>query len=209
MRRATLILLCLLGGAAVASDDGERLVEGFVNGIETFQGEFRQTLLDPDGEVLEETRGSLQIRRPGQFRWDNTDPYEQQLVADGLNIWSYDVDLEQVTVKPQVETLANTPALILSGSGSALEQFNVVESYVEAAHTWVRLEPKAADAGFSRMEMGFVDGQLDRLVFFDTLAQTTLVQFDDVVVNESIEPERFVFSVPEFADVIGTPARAE
>ena len=137
------------------------------------------------------------------------EPYEQQLVADGLNIWSYDVDLEQVTVKAQAEALANTPALVLSGAGSALEQFNVVESYDEAAHTWVRLEPKAADAGFSRMEMGFVDGQLDRLVFFDTLAQTTLVQFDDVLVNETIDAERFEFSVPEYADVIGTPAKAE
>ncbi|MEM9334584.1 MAG: outer-membrane lipoprotein carrier protein LolA, partial [Pseudomonadota bacterium] len=95
------------------------------------------------------------------------------------------------------------------GAGSALEQFNVVETYTEAAHTWVRLEPKATDAGFSRMEMGFVDGRLDRLVFFDTLSQTTLVQFEDVIVNESIGPDRFVFAVPEFADVIGTPAGNE
>ncbi|MEM6513698.1 MAG: outer membrane lipoprotein chaperone LolA [Pseudomonadota bacterium] len=203
------VLLCLVGGAALASDDGERLVQTFVNGIETFQGGFRQTLLDPDGEILEETSGSLAIRRPGQFRWDNAEPYEQQLVADGLNIWSYDVDLEQVTVKPQADTLSNTPALILSGAQSALEQFTVVESYVEAAHTWVRLEPTSPDAGFTRMEMGFLDGRLDRLVFFDTLAQTTLVQFDDVVVNALIPAERFVFSVPEYADVIGTPAEAE
>ncbi len=206
--RALLVLLCLAGGVAVA-DDGVALVENFISGIETFQGDFRQTLLDADGEVLEETKGTLEIRRPGQFRWDNTEPYEQQLIADGLNIWSYDVDLEQVTVKAQAETLSNTPALVLSGAGSALEQFDVVENYEEAAHTWVRLEPKAADAGFSRMEMGFVDGQLDRLVFFDTLSQTTLVQFDGVVVNETIPAERFEFSVPEFADVIGTPAKAE
>ncbi len=208
MKKLIPIVLCLWGGAALA-DDGVRFVENFVSGIQTFQGGFRQTLLDPDGEVLEETRGTLEIRRPGQFRWDNTEPYEQQLVADGVNIWSYDVDLEQVTVKAQAEALANTPALVLSGAGSALDEFNIIESYEEAAHTWVRLEPKAADAGFSRMEMGFVDGQLNRLVFFDTLAQTTLVQFDDVVVNESIAAERFEFSIPEFADVIGTPAKVD
>ena len=206
--RAFLVAVCLWSGAALA-DDGVRLVENFVSGIETFQGGFRQTLIDPDGEVVEETRGTLEIRRPGQFRWDNTEPYEQQLVADGVNIWSYDVDLEQVTVKAQSEALANTPALVLSGAGSALDQFDVIESYEEAAHTWVRLEPRAADAGFSRMEMGFVDGQLDRLVFFDTLAQTTLVQFDDVVVNETIAAERFEFTIPEFADVIGTPAKVD
>ena len=116
------------------ADDGVTLVENFVSGIETFQGGFRQTLLDADGEVLEETSGTLEIRRPGQFRWDNAEPYEQQLVADGLNIWSYDVDLEQVTVKAQAEALSNTPALVLSGAGPALEQFDVIESYEEAAH---------------------------------------------------------------------------
>ena len=35
----------------------------------------------------------------------------------------------------------NTPAMILSGASTALDQFNFVESYEEAGYRWVRLEP--------------------------------------------------------------------
>ena len=124
---------------AVAADDGAQLVESFVNDITTLQGRFEQSLLDANGEVLERTSGTLQIQRPGQFRWRYVQPYEQELIADGLNIWSYDVDLAQVTVKPQAEALANTPALLLGGSEDAMQQFNNDGSYEEAGTTWVQL----------------------------------------------------------------------
>ncbi len=200
--------LCFSATLTAQEDPGLVLVNRFVSEIETFQGSFRQSLLDADGELIEEMRGTVEIRRPGQFRWDSTEPYEQWLIADGLNIWSYDLDLEQVTVKAQAEALDNTPAMILSGANTALDQFNFVESYEEAGYRWVRLEPVDRNSGFTRMEMGFLEGDLNRLVFFDSLAQTTLVQLDEVRINEDIDATRFEFDVPESVDLIGTPAEA-
>jgi outer membrane lipoprotein carrier protein len=192
----------------VTFDEGAQLVAAFVNDIATLQGRFEQSLVDADGEVLERTSGTLQIQRPGQFRWTYTEPYEQQLVADGLNIWSYDVDLAQVTVKPQQEALANTPALLLGGSEDALQQFNNDGSYVEAGTTWVKLSPKNTDSGFLRVELGFKRDRLYRMVFFDNLQQTTLVALHDVVLNVPFEPGEFVFVVPDGVDVVGTAAEA-
>jgi len=189
-------------------DEGAQLVAAFVNDIVTLQGRFEQSLVDADGEVLERTSGTLQIQRPGQFRWTYTEPYEQQLVADGLNIWSYDVDLAQVTVKPQREALANTPALLLSGSEDALQQFNNDGSYVEAGTTWVKLSPKNTDSGFLRVELGFKHDRLYRMVFFDNLQQTTLVALHDVVIDVPFEAGEFVFDVPDGVDVVGTAAEA-
>jgi len=50
----------------------------------------------------------------------------------------YDVDLLQVTVKPQEEALANTPALLLGGANDALSQFKFAGSFVEkdATYAW-------------------------------------------------------------------------
>jgi outer membrane lipoprotein carrier protein len=210
--RQLLVALLLLPFAAVAddaiSDEGAQLVAAFVNDVVTLQGRFEQSLVDADGEILERTSGTLQIQRPGQFRWTYTEPYEQQLVADGLNIWSYDVDLEQVTVKPQREALANTPALLLGGSEDALQQFNNDGSYVEAGTTWVKLSPKNTDSGFLRVELGFKRDQLYRMVFFDNLQQTTLVALHDVVVDVPFEAGEFVFDVPDDVDVVGTAAEA-
>ena len=211
--RLILTAILMLPYAAMAEteadDEGERLVTAFVNDIATLRGRFEQSLIDADGELLERTSGTLEIQRPGQFRWSYTEPYEQVLVADGLNIWSYDVDLEQVTVKPQQEALANTPASLLGGSKDALQQFNNDGSFVEAGTTWVQLSPKNTDSGFLRVELGFKHDTLSRMVFYDNLEQRTLVALYDVAVNVPFEQGQFDFQVPDDVDVVGTPAVAE
>jgi outer membrane lipoprotein carrier protein len=190
-------------------DTGDRLVRQFVNDVVTFQGRFEQSLVDANGAVVEVTSGMLRIQRPGRFRWSYTEPYVQELVADGLNVWSYDVDLAQVTVKPQQQALANTPALLLGGSQDALDQFTNEGNYKEDGTIWVQLIPKNTESGFLRVELGFVNDTLNRMVFFDNLEQTTRVVLYDVAVNEPIEQEHFEFKIPADVDVVGAPAVAE
>lgn len=206
-------LAALAGGSAWAEtepvDQGRVLVDGFVNDIRTLTADFEQSLVDADGALLEETSGSLEIRRPGQFRWTYVEPYEQVLVADGLNVWSYDVDLAQVTVKPQAAALSNTPALLLGGSAEAMEQFNYEGSLAEDGLTWVTLSPCNTESGFLRVDMGFTDAGLERMLFFDNLGQRTTVVLSGVVVNQPLPAERFEFAVPEDVDVVGTPAVAD
>jgi outer membrane lipoprotein carrier protein len=202
---AGLLIIGTARAAQPVTDDGEALVNAFVNDVVTFAADFQQSLIDPDGLVLEKTSGTLEIQRPGRFRWVYEEPYEQWLVADGTNIWSYDVDLEQVTVKPQAEALANTPALLLGGSGKAMDQFEHDGSFTENGLTWVRLLPVDTESGFRRVELGFEEGRLSRMVFFDNLEQTTVVVLENVVVNEPIDAARFRFTVPDDVDVVGKP----
>ena len=207
---AALLIGATTAHAAPTMDElGEKLVNDFVEDVITFSGRFEQRLLDADGVLVEESSGRLEIERPTRFRWTYTEPYEQWLVADGLNIWSYDVDLAQVTVKPQAEALSNTPALLLGGSSEALEQFSFDGSVEEHGTTWVRMRPVDDSSGFHRLELGFVGGQLSRMVFFDNLEQTTLVALYDVVVNEPIDTMQFEFVMPEDADLVGVPLVAD
>jgi outer membrane lipoprotein carrier protein len=206
-----LAIMCQwLPAAAQSIDDaGEALVNDFVDNVVTLQGRFEQSRINADREVQDFSSGTFEIDRPGRFRWLYAEPYEQWLVADGLNVWSYDVDLAQVTVKPQAEALANTPALLLGGGADALSQFRFDGSFAEQGTTWVRMVPVDTSSGFERMELGFVGGELSRMVFFDNLEQTTIVALYEVTVNEPIDDARFVFVVPEDADLVGVPATAE
>lgn len=210
-KKIILLLLLILGSGAVTAqvsvdDLGEKLVNDFLTNVITLEGRFEQSLIDAEGTIVERTSGMLEIERPMRFRWSYSDPYEQWLVADGVNVWSYDLDLEQVTVKPQAEALANTPALLLGGSEDALAQFEFGGTTIEEFTTWVRLEPKDKNSGFNRVELGFMDNELRRMVFFDNLEQTTLITLYDVKINEPIDPARFEFQVPHDVDLVGTPA---
>jgi chaperone LolA len=206
---------CLAAGAIAGaaepvspSAEGRALIEEFVEGVETMQGRFAQSLVDANDRVVETSVGSFEISRPGRFRWSYTEPYEQLLVADGRNVWSYDVDLAQVTVKAQAEVLGSTPALLLGGADEVLEDFAVVDSFEDRGTTWVRLVPEEAESSFSSVELGFTDGRLSRMIFADNLEQTTLVALFDVQVNGPLEPSRFEFAPPPGVDVVGEPIPA-
>lgn len=185
------------------TNHAQQVLNHFVHDVTTLQARFEQSLLDADNNVIDESAGQVLIQRPGQFRWTYKEPYEQLLVADGMDLWSYDADLAQVIVKPQSEVLASTPALLLGGSEGALDDFTIMESFTANGTFWVRLEPKSKDSGFTSLELGFNDEQLTRMMFSDNLGQTTLVALFDIEVNKVIAESEFSFTVPDGVDVIG------
>jgi len=203
--------LLIAGNVAAADpvDEGRALLDRFLNDVTTLSARFDQSLIDADDVLVEESRGTLELQRPGKFRWVYEEPYEQVMVADGLNVWSYDVDLAQVTVKPQQEVLGNTPALLLGGSGNVLDDFDYVESFEDRGTVWVRLQPRSDANGFTGIELGFNDGQLRRMIFSDNLQQSTLIVLYDLAVNTEIPPAHFRFSPPAGADLVGVPLVAE
>jgi outer membrane lipoprotein carrier protein len=212
------ITLFLVLAASSASTDasarqpevnGEKLLDNFIHNVQTMRGRFEQSLVDANDRILESASGTFEIRRPGQLRWLYEQPYEQMLVADGLNVWSYDVDLAQVTVKPQAEVLSSTPALLLGGSEHVLDDFTYGGSFEDRGTDWVRLLPRDTDSSFDSVELGFNDGTLSRMIFEDNLDQTTLVAMHDVVLNEPVDAEHFRFVPPEGVDVVGKPLLPE
>ncbi len=208
--RAAGALLLLAAGVAAAAEPaggpGRELVRQFVTEVHTLSGRFEQQVVDENDAVTGSSSGSFQIMRPGRFRWSYTEPYEQLLVADGTNVWSYDVDLEQVTVKPQAEVLGSTPAALLGGSAAVLDNFEVVDTFTDRGTVWVRLQPKGGDTSFESVELGFTNEVLSRMILSDELQQTTLVALHDVEVNGEIDPATFEFSPPQGVDLVGRPA---
>lgn len=197
------------GSIASAADERPALLESFADDVQSLSATFEQSLLDANDVVIESSTGTVDIRRPGQFRWSYAEPYEQLLIADGLNVWSYDVDLEQVTVKPQAEVLANTPALLLGGSRQVIDDFEFVESFRERGTEWLRLRPRNPDNGFEEVELGFDEGVLRRMIFKDSLQQTTLIALFDVRLNQAQDDALFTFSVPPEVDLVGQPVVAD
>ena len=210
--RMSLLLLIVVSPVCVIAeeaDEGKALIDSFLSDVRTMSARFEQSLIDADNIVVEESNGSLEIKRPGRFRWQYDLPYEQVMVADGLNLWSYDVDLAQVTVKAQQDVLGGTPALLLGGTNKVLDDFEYADSFSDRGTVWVHLRPRSTDNGFTKIELGFNDGKLRRMIFSDNLEQSTLIVLFDVIINEEIPAGHFEFTVPENADLVGKPMVAD
>jgi outer membrane lipoprotein carrier protein len=200
------LLLTMVTHVTLAASDpaaGKQKVEGFLQGLQSLQAQFKQILTDRNGLNVEEASGTLAIRRPDRFRWDYREPNEQVIVADGSRIWLYDADLEQVTVRKLDATLSATPAMLLSGQGNLQDNFTVTQTAQEAGVFWVRMQPKRDDTDFKWVRLGFDGNTLKFMELADKLGQTTHLEFSQLERNPALDPSRFTFSVPPGADVIG------
>jgi outer membrane lipoprotein carrier protein len=183
--------------------DGLALLEAFLADVKTLTADFQQELRSADQRLLETDTGTLALQRPNRFRWSYREPSELLVVADGRQIFMYDVELEQVTVAPLDESIASSPAMLLSGDRGVRDGFNVVETYDRDGLRWVKLEPKTAGTDFASVLIGFNGRAPQTLELVDGLNQITRIELGNVEVNPDIAAAAFEFQPPEGVAVTG------
>lgn len=201
--RPAFALLMLLFAIAASAGEGQVRLERFLNGLTTMRATFVQTLHDARGELIDKSEGTLTVERPGHFRLQYTNPYEQLYVADGKRMWMYDRDLEQVTVKGQEEALGSTPALLLSTAEPLTQNFEIRELGEHEGFLWLELNPRSADSNFDYVRLAIEGDVLRAMEMVDGFGQTTRLYFDKVERNPKLQPELFRFTPPPGVDVIG------
>ncbi len=196
-------LALMLGGIGLANASaGLDSLNYFFSHINTFEARFGQTVLDESMAEIDDGQGTVWIQRPGLFRWNYVPPDAQEIVGDGENVWIYDIELEQVTVRNQTQTLGKSPAILLAGTGNLDENYTIEDIGTQGRFDWVNLIPKQQDSGFQEVRVGFENNRLRLMELLDNLGQTTRIIFVDLKENLVIPPTTFNFSAPTWVDVI-------
>jgi outer membrane lipoprotein carrier protein len=146
--------------------------------------------------------GTFTFARPGKFIWSYEKPYAQILQADGDNLFVYDKDLNQVTVRKLGNALGASPAAILFGSNDLDKNFTLHDAGVKDGIDWLELTPKAQDTQFQKVGIGFKDGNLEAMELHDVFGNVTLLTFSNIEKNPPLKSDAFKFVVPKGADVI-------
>ena len=91
----------------------------------TVSASFSQSTIDKSGRPKVE-KGSMQLKRPNQFRWNITSPFNQEIIAKGGKLWMLDPDFKQVVIKKQDDQSGPTAVQLLSGDASVfLKEYGV------------------------------------------------------------------------------------
>jgi outer membrane lipoprotein carrier protein len=216
MKRSHLYLPCVGLCAAlwftplVVAADSPTPLDQYLGQLKTLKTEFSQSVTDSKGRKVQSAAGRLVIVRPGKFRWELTPDggaSPQLMVADGKNLWFYDRDLEQVSVKPASTALTATPAGLLSGQGDVRQWFTVSAAGRRDGYDWVKVVPKQGDADIREAQLAFDKSDLRRMVLKDKLGQTVRLDFLKSERNPAVADSDVKFSPPAGADVIGTPVQ--
>ena len=187
---------------AHASDARQRL-DAFFTTVSSIQGSFSQQVFSKKGKVIQDSKGLIYMSRPGKFRWVYKTPDPQTIVSDGKNIWVYDEDLEQVTIKPMSSAMSSAPIAILTRKQKPDAQFKVEKvTAKKAGLDWFKLTPHRASKDFKFIEVGLDKNTMRQMIMHDQLGQRTVIQLN-ARTNVPIKGDTFYFKIPAGVDVIG------
>lgn len=189
-----------------AAESGKQRLEKFINQVDTFEAIFTQEIVSEDGNVSPASSGKVLLSRPGRFSWEYEKPYPQKIIADGKNVWIYDKDLEQVTVKPLGDALSATPVALLTQKGNLIKNFELMEQASRESLSWVELKPKTLDTDFQRILIGLDHEGIKGMDLYDQFGQITVIRFHEAKYNTKIPSSQFKFTPPDGVDVIGQPS---
>jgi outer membrane lipoprotein carrier protein len=198
LRCASIVITLLIPTSVMAQNDAGELAAK-LGQLNTLSGQFQQTLVDAQGQVLQKSSGDFLLKRPGFFRWETYDPFPQLLVSNLETIWLYDSDLEQVTVRPYNDQVSQMPVLLFSGDAQKIHRHYTVTKIGPDDY---ELLPSSSHNVFNLLVVSFNNSQLEKVVLIDSLEQQTTFLFLNVEYNTNIDSSRFEFSPPVGTDVI-------
>lgn len=145
--------------------------------------------------------GTMQVKRPGMFRWETTSPSKQLIVTSGKTVWIYDPDLEQAVRQTLDQQVANTPALLLSGQSSQImKSYRVTQP--DSKDSYFVLYPKGQDGVFESLSIRFANKLPSQMILKDSIGQQTIINFNNVKLNPALNNSVFNFVPPKGTDVI-------
>lgn len=187
---------------AVQAETPTTPLDKFLTGLDGFSAAFKQEVTNERGDKVEDSVGVVYMHRPGKFHWAYWEPYSQLIVSDGITLWIYDEDLEQVTIKDAVESIDDSPAEVLGGYVDVNSRYVVNDLGLTDGVDWLELTPRNIESQYQSVRLGFHDGQLAGMTLFDNLGQKTQITFQDITRNPELKPEIFQFTPPAGVDVI-------
>jgi outer membrane lipoprotein carrier protein len=179
--------------------------KSFVATTQSAKGEFTQRqvkMMDGTLKTSNPASGIFIFARPGKFIWEYQKPYEQLLQADGENLYIYDKDLNQVTIKKLGNALGSSPAAILFGSNDLEKNFTLRDAGTRGGLEWLEATPKSKDTTFDRIGIGLKDGLPQAMELKDSFGQTSELTFPKFEKNPPLSKTQFKFTVPKGADVL-------
>ena len=199
--KTRLLLPLLMGLAGNARADAVDSLRDFAQNVKSGKASFTQTVTSVDGAKKKTSSGQFEFVRPNRFRFVYAKPFEQQIVADGQKVWLYDVDLNQVTVRPMAQALGATPAALLAGA-TLDKEFDLKPAPATEGLEWVQATPKVKDGPIQQLRVGFKGKDLAALDIVDAFGQRSALRFTALEQNVKLSDDQFRFTPPKGADVI-------
>ncbi|MEO2279359.1 outer membrane lipoprotein chaperone LolA [Pseudoalteromonas pernae] len=191
---AALFSVSALTSALATASDADDLKKVLSN-LTSLDTGFNQQVFDPQGEVVSESAGQLQLEQPRKIRWQQHTPDETLFVSNGEESFYFDPFAEQVTLLDTEKLIDSTPFILLTTSDEALWQ-NFAIAKVDGGYAVTPLTKEQGQVEQLTLLLN-ADNQVSAVEVIDQSGQRSRFTFQAPVLNEDINDEQFEFVIPE------------
>ncbi len=195
--RLLLSVLLLSAPLTNATDAGVVRLKALLGQHKNLSADFVQIVADAEGKELQRSAGKMTVQRPHYMRWESTRPFQYLIITDGVKLWRYDADLDQLNVEDFTEETAQSPAMVLGSGGADLELAYAVEAEKKDGREIFDLLPLGKESAFEKLTMEFIDGQPVVLRMRDFLGQVTRLELSGVKTDRKIKRSYFRYQAEE------------
>jgi len=200
--------MLLIMSASTAKEKSEKkankLLDKIRKDLVSLTADFEQYEVDANKNLSERSSGKVWLKAPNKFKWAYQQPVPQLILANGNQVWIYDADLEQVTIKRQKSK--QNPIYVLLNKKLTEDNYTVIlmpqEEGKEQEIQWISMQPKIASQEVKNVWLGIKDDQLSVLKLQNQLDNIVVFEFSNMQKNPELAEGYFTFEVPKGVDVI-------
>jgi outer membrane lipoprotein carrier protein len=201
-------LAAALLALAAAAPDAPALaakVQAYYEQTKDLEAGFVQTYTYAAFGRKQESRGRLQVKKPGKLRWDYESPERKIVVVNGKRLVQFEPAANQAYVDERFDATAMSAAVsFLIGEGKLAAEFDLATD----ADGRLVLTPKKPDSRVESIALTVgSQGQVTATRVVDGAGNVNEVAFSDLKRNRGLPDARFELELPKDVHRVKPPTR--
>ncbi|MED5530177.1 MAG: outer membrane lipoprotein chaperone LolA [Pseudomonadota bacterium] len=198
------LLICAFVKGSFAQQEALARLDSLLANINSLTANVVQLIVESDGGILEESNIKMLLKKPNGFYWETITPYQELIVTNGIKLWNYQPDLEQVVIEDWDVSKSELAAQLLSGKTENLDSQYIIEESSDTNNDSQEfvLTPVDADSIYTQISINFITSELDLIYLNSRNGQQTVWRFDAIERNQILEDSLFDFQPPAGIEII-------
>ena len=158
----------------------------------SFQSHFEQIIRDEQGKIIDKMDGTISIMKPDNFRWHYKNPYEQIIIGNGVKLISYDIDLNDITIRDYRSINNTVPIIMLKSDEDSVNDLKLINSYYDSNNLfWVTVQYQLSNNDEFVFDVAFSNKVIAKMLIKDSLNQDMIINFINPVINTKLDSDLF------------------
>ncbi len=198
------LLTCAFFKGSFAQQEALARLDSLLANVDSLTADVVQLIVESDGGILEESSIKMLLKKPNGFYWETITPYQELIVTNGIKLWNYQPDLEQVVIEDWDVSKSELAAQLLSGKTENLDSQYIIEELSDTNNDSQEfvLTPVDADSIYTQISINFITSELDLIYLNSRNGQQTVWRFDAIERNQILEDSLFDFQPPAGIEII-------